>query len=306
MTECEVEPLLSVRNLSVSYYRGLRRRSIEVVTDVSFNIYAGHTLGLVGESGSGKTSIGRAIVGLVPVGRGYVGFGGEDIGGATRARRRQLTEKIQMVFQDPYGSLNPSRTLGQTLSEPLLAHRRLRRSEVIAAVGDVLTRVGLSAEAAGRYPHAFSGGQRQRAAIARALIVSPRLIVCDEPVTSLDVSAQAQVLNLLRDIQSELAIAYLFISHDLDVIRYMAEDIAVLQRGRIVELGASEKVSSHPEHPYTRTLIAAVPRSWEAVITEKSKADIRSKNGNTGITLGMALDQEKQDEQSGRASSVGS
>ncbi len=257
-SESSPTPLLEVDGLSVDYGRGRSRR--RVVTDVSFEIAQGETLGLVGESGSGKSTIGRAILGLVPVADGAVRFDGEDIGRASGRRRRELTRAIQVIYQDPYGSLNPALQIGATLAEPLaLGRRQLSRREIRERVGEVLEMVGMPASAAEKYPGDFSGGQRQRIAIARAVIVRPRLIVCDEAVSALDLSIQAQVLNLLQDLSAELGMSYLFISHDLAVVEHLASRIAVLYRGEIVESGDARQVFEHPVDPYTRLLQAAAP-----------------------------------------------
>lgn len=254
------EPLLEVSELAVEYSRGLLgRHATRAVDGVSFTIAAGESVGLVGESGSGKTSIGAAILGLAPIASGRVVFDGEDTTQATASRRRALAAEMQAIFQDPYSSLNPVRTIAQTLAEPLIAQRRLGRAEIRERIGRMLVRVGLDESAGRRYPSQFSGGQRQRIAIARALIVSPRLVVCDEAVSALDLSVQAQVLNLLLELQEELSLSYLFISHDLDVVRHMTDRVMVLYRGRVVEAGESRQVCTQPTHPYTRALLMAVP-----------------------------------------------
>jgi oligopeptide/dipeptide ABC transporter ATP-binding protein len=219
-------------------------------------IAAGETLSVVGESGSGKTTLGNAVLGLVPPNRGTIFFTGEDI---TSTRPRHLTRDIQVVFQDPHGSLNPVRTMGQTLEEPLLAHRRLSRAQRRAEVVVALERVGLDSGAAWGYPAQFSGGQLQRIAIARALMLSPRLVVCDEAVSALDLSIQAQILNLLSRLQHELGLSYLFISHDLAVVRHFSDRVAVFYRGRLMEVGAAAQVCERPNHPYTQALLAAAP-----------------------------------------------
>lgn len=258
-SEVEITPLLSVKDLELGYRRSAWRAPEPIVKGVSFEIGPGQTLGLAGESGSGKTTIGRAILGLIPVEHGEIRFEGELISDVSRRRRRALTAYIQMIFQDPYSSLNPARTVAQTLAEPLLAHGKPSKEELSRNITSSLEKVGLPHDAARRYPHQFSGGQRQRIAIARALIVQPRLLVCDEPVSSLDLSMQAQVLNLLRDLQGELTLSYLFVSHDLGVLRYMADDLAILQHGQLVEIGEAEQVLEHPQHPYTKELLAARP-----------------------------------------------
>jgi oligopeptide/dipeptide ABC transporter ATP-binding protein len=253
------QPLLSIDELSVDY-RGRRRSQLNRAVDrISLRVDRGETVGLVGESGSGKTSIGAATLGLVPVAGGRIWFDGEDITHSSRSRRRALSADLQVIFQDPYGSLNPSRTVGQTLVEPLLVQRNLRRGEKAELVKDMLTRVGLDPDVAGRYPSQFSGGQRQRIAVARALIVSPRLVICDEAVSALDLSIQAQVLNLLLSLQSEFALSFLFISHDLSVVRHMSQRIVVLYHGRVMESGRADQVYGSPGHPYTQALLSAIP-----------------------------------------------
>jgi len=250
-------PLLEVQGLRVDYGRGRRRTT--AVDGVDLDIASGETLALVGESGSGKTTIGNAVLGVVPVAAGAIRFDGEDIAHATPRRRRELTSEIQVVFQDPYGSLNSMRTIRQTLVEPLIAHRRPGGAPARTQVEAALHSVGLDPDAADRYPGEFSGGQRQRIAVARALMLRPRLIVCDEPTSALDLSVQAQVLNLLKGLQRDLGISYLFITHDLALIRHVAHRVAVLFRGRVMETGPVDRVSDAPEHPYTRSLLAAAP-----------------------------------------------
>ena len=251
-------PLLSVDQLRVEY--PVRNRPpFRAVDDVTFAIGPRETVGLVGESGSGKTTIASAVLGFAPATAGTIAFDGEDITGATRHRRRRLSASLQVVFQDPYSSLNPSRTIGKTLSETLRPHGSPSKSEVAERVASILERVGLDPGAADRYPNQFSGGQRQRIAIARALIVRPRLVICDEPVSSLDLSVQAQVLNLLRSLQDELGLSYLFISHDLAVVRRISMRVVVLYRGRVMEAGPAAVVYNDPAHPYTRALLQSVP-----------------------------------------------
>ncbi|GAA3107381.1 ABC transporter ATP-binding protein [Streptosporangium carneum] len=251
-------PLLEVDGLTVEYGQG-RAPSLRAVDGVSFDVRPGETVGLVGESGSGKSTIARAVLGLTPVHSGEIRFDGADITRANRGLRRTLSARLQMVFQDPYSSLNPARTIGQTLAEPLLVHHRLRPAQVDARVAAMLERVGLPAQAAERYPAQFSGGQRQRVAIARALMTSAELVVCDEPVSALDLSIQAQTLNLLSELQRELSLSYLFIAHDLPVVRYLSHRVVVLYHGAVMETGPVELVYERPAHPYTRALLAAVP-----------------------------------------------
>ncbi len=257
--EASAEPLLAVRELTVQFNRGRRRPPVRAVDGVSLTVADRETVGIVGESGSGKTTLGRAILGLTPITAGSVWWEGEEITHATNRRRRALSAELQVVFQDPYSSLNPTRTIGQTLREMLHARRGMSRQELDSRVSTLLARVGLPAEAATRYPASFSGGQRQRIAIARALIVQPRLVICDEPVSALDLSVQAQVLNLLRELQRDFNLSYLFIAHDLDVVRYISDRILVFYRGQVVEEGPAEELYARPVHPYTRALLDAAP-----------------------------------------------
>ena len=251
--------LLEVRDLTVEYSPARRRPPARAIDGVSLRVAPHETVGLVGESGAGKTTIGRAILGLAPVAQGSVLFDGTDIAHAGHRQRRALSADLQVVFQDPYNSLNPARTIGQTLREALQAQGRLDRAAAAERVREMLDRVGLPADAAHRYPAHFSGGQRQRIAIARALMARPRLVVCDEPVSALDVSVQASVLNLLRELQQDLALSYLFITHDLPVVRHVSHRIVVLYRGRIMEQGPAAAVYHRPAHPYTQALLDAAP-----------------------------------------------
>jgi oligopeptide/dipeptide ABC transporter ATP-binding protein len=252
--------LLEVHGLSVDFrVRGWGKPRFRAVDQVDLMIEDGEAVGLVGESGSGKTTIGRSILGLVPIAEGRILFEGEDIGESSKGNRRQMAGHLQVVFQDPFGSLSPARTVGESLAEPLKAQGGRSREEVRSIVTEMLARVSLPADTMSRYPYEFSGGQRQRICIARALTVRPKLVVCDESVSSLDVSTQAQVLNLLRELRADLGIGYLFISHNLDVVRYMADRIAVLYHGRVMEVGPSDVVHGRPCHPYTRALLAASP-----------------------------------------------
>ena len=249
--------LLEMADLVVEYPGGRGRPPHRAVNGVSLSIDAGQTLGLVGESGSGKTTLGMAILGLVRPASGRIVFSGKDLTEMRWRERRALSGDLQVVFQDPSSSLNPARTVGRALAEPLEAHESLSRTAKRRRVGEMLERVGLPARTADRYPAEFSGGQRQRIAIARALIVSPRLVVCDEPVSALDLSVQAQIMNLLADLQQELSVSYLFVSHDLGVVRHVSARVVVLYRGEVVESGLTDTVCTQPSHPYTQALLAA-------------------------------------------------
>jgi peptide/nickel transport system ATP-binding protein len=277
------EVLLDVNGLIVDYGHG--RRAFRAVDEVSFQIAVGETVGLVGESGSGKSTIGRAIVGLTPVTGGSISFAGDNITRAGRTQRRTLSKSLQMVFQDPYSSLNPAKTVGATLAEPLLVRPEIAVRERPALVRTALELVGLPPEAALRYPAQFSGGQRQRIAIARALVVSPRLVVCDEPVSALDLSIQAQVINLLADLQSDLGLSYLFVAHNLAVVRHLSQRIVVLYRGRIMESGPASTVYLQPAHPYTRALIASAPVP-DPTVTRVRAVDAPALNQAAGAELG--------------------
>lgn len=251
--------LLEVQDLVVEFPgKGILRKPFRALHGVSLAVEAGRTLGLVGESGSGKTTIGRAALGLAPVTGGSITFEGRDISRVSRRVRREISRDLQVVFQDPYGSLNPAMEIGEILAEPLIAQGMSRR-DARARIGELLDRVQLPSDAVDRVPREFSGGQRQRVAIARALALRPKLIVCDEAVSALDLSTQARVLDLLLDIQRDTDVGYLFISHDLDVVRHMSHDIAVLYRGNIVEKGPASKVGNDPDHPYTKRLLLASP-----------------------------------------------
>jgi peptide/nickel transport system ATP-binding protein len=249
-------PALSVRGLTVRY--GRPGKTPPAVDDVSFDVAPGETLGLVGESGSGKSTIGKAILGLVPATAGQVLLHGADITRASLRRRRVAAVDLRVVFQDPYSSLNPAQTIGQTLVEPLRV-LRVPKDQWRAKAAGALAAVGLPADAADRYPARFSGGQRQRIAIARALVCDPRVIVLDEPVSALDLSTQAQVLNLLADLRDSRQLALLFIAHDLGVVRFLAQRVVVLYRGQVLEAGGVEEVTQQPRHPYTIALTAAAP-----------------------------------------------
>ena len=249
--------LLEVRNLTVVYRR--RRAQLVAVDGVSFDVRVGQTVGLVGESGSGKSTVANALMGLAPVHAGSVRFAGREISGLSPRERREVYPELQLIFQDPYSSLNPSRTIGRTLEEPLESFEGVKRGRAGARVDAMLERVRLPPSAAHQYPREFSGGQRQRVAIARALMSAPRLVICDEAVSALDLSIQAQILNLLRELQRDSGLSYLFISHDLEVVRYMCDWVVVLYRGRVMEQGPAPAVTSAPAHPYTEALLDAAP-----------------------------------------------
>lgn len=257
-------PLVEVRGLSKSF--GVRaasgwgaRSSLRAVDAVDLEIAPGETLGLVGESGSGKSTLGRLICRLILPSAGSIRFDGQDLAGLDGTRLRRLRREFQMIFQDPHSSLDPRASIADSLAEPLQTHLGLSRGPCLARSQELLERVGLEAEHLWRRPHELSGGQLQRIAIARALSVDPRLIVCDEPVSALDVSTQAQIVNLLGELQAERQISYLFISHDLSVVRHMSHRIAVMYLGQVVEIGDANDVCTAPRHPYTEALLAAVP-----------------------------------------------
>ena len=253
------ESLLTVDDLVVEYPgKGFRAKPFQALKGVSIDIKPGETVGLVGESGSGKTTLGRAVLGLAPVTGGKITYDGKDISHLHRKERRALSSEIQVVFQDPYSSLNPSLTIEQILAEPLQA-RGVASSTAKTRVRDLLDQVGLPADARSRLPREFSGGQRQRIAIARALALDPKLIVCDEPVSALDLSTQERVLDLFIEIQERTGVAYLFITHDLAVVRHISHRVAVMFRGEIVESGDGDQVTARPEHPYTQRLFMASP-----------------------------------------------
>jgi oligopeptide transport system ATP-binding protein len=265
-TDSSSAPLLEVKNLRVWFpvRTGVFRRhtdDIKAVDDVSFTIPRGSTVGLVGESGSGKTTIGRAILKLIPATGGQVILDGKDILPMPENEFRPFRRRAQMIFQDPFGSLNPRHTIFQIIGEALEIHfPKMSSSEREQRVADLIKNVGLKPEMMHRYPHEFSGGQRQRIGIARALAVEPEFIVCDEPVSALDVSVQAQIVNLLQDLQEQLGLTYLFIAHDLAVVEHISDQVLVMYRGKIVEAAGADEIYEAPKHEYTRKLMAAVPK----------------------------------------------
>lgn len=271
-------PLLEIRDL-VKVYKaddgvlGKARRDVRAVNGVSLDIHAGETLGLVGESGCGKSTLGRVILRLIEPTSGSVYFDGLDVLNASAVTLRHLRRNMQIIFQDPFASLNPRMRIEEIITEPLIIHSqngRPSRSALREQAIEMLSAVGLEEEALRRYPHEFSGGQRQRIGIARALMLHPKFIVCDEPVSALDVSVGAQIVNLLQELQREFGLTYLFISHSMPVVRYLSDRIAVMRRGEIVEVGSSEQITSAPMHEYTRTLLSATPEATTPQRARKS------------------------------------
>jgi oligopeptide/dipeptide ABC transporter ATP-binding protein len=262
--EASGQALLQMQGLTVHFpvRSGMsgRKQVVQAVDDVWLDVRAGETVGLVGESGSGKTTLGYSVLGHYRPTAGRVIFDGEDVTGLEGKRLQRLRRNMQMVFQDPYGSLNPRMTVEEIVAEPLVCHGvATDRGDVRRRVEELLAMCGMPAEAADRFPHAFSGGQRQRIGIARALALGPRFLVADEPTSALDVSVQAQVVNLLQDLQRDLALAYLFISHDLSVVRHISDRIAIMYLGQVVEVAASDSIFDNPRHPYTEALLSAIP-----------------------------------------------
>jgi peptide/nickel transport system ATP-binding protein len=258
-------PLVELRNLSKIYpagesvFGGRPHAGVRAVDGVSLSIEKGETLGLVGESGSGKTTLGRMALRLIEPTSGEVFFAGQNLLSANRSELRALRRNMQIIFQDPFGSLDPRFRVEDVIAEPLIIHDRLKRANRRSMVAELLKAVGLDESASNRYPHEFSGGQRQRIGIARALALRPDFIVCDEPVSALDVSVGAQIVNLLAQLQRDFGLTYLFISHSMPVVRYLATRIAVMYQGKLVEVGNAEEITSQPKHPYTQNLVGATP-----------------------------------------------
>ncbi|MCG6205238.1 ATP-binding cassette domain-containing protein [Rhodopseudomonas sp. HC1] len=248
--------LLSVRSLVVDYQTS--SGVVHAVNDVSLEIEPGETVGLVGESGCGKSTLGKAIMHLIPATNGQIVLDGQNITSLSPSAMRPIRSKMQMIFQDPHNSLNPRRTVGNLIAQPLQV-AGYDKAAISARVAELMTQVGLAPDAASRYPHEFSGGQRQRIGIARALALKPKLVICDEPVSALDVSIRAQVINLLQDLSDKLGVSYLFISHDLTMVQHIANKLIVMYLGRVVETGSAETIWKHPAHPYTQALLAAAP-----------------------------------------------
>ena len=258
------KPLLEVKNLRKAFpikksLTGKVQQELIAVDNVSFDLYPGETLGIVGESGCGKTTLGRTILKLHPSSGGQIIYDGNDITSYSKTQMRSLRTEMQIIFQDPYSSLPPRATVGDILSEPVKVHKIVPPSQVKEYVIDLMEQCGLRDYYYERYPHEFSGGQRQRICIARALAVNPKLVVCDEPVSALDVSIQAQIINLLKKLQKERGLTYLFISHDLSVVKFISDKIGVMYLGNMVEFGAKKDIFSNPLHPYTRALFSAIP-----------------------------------------------
>ncbi len=266
--------VLEVSHLK-KYFNAGRRQIVHAVDDVSFTLERGKTLGLVGESGCGKSTCARTVIRMYDVTGGNIVLDGTDITNMSQKELKPLRRKMQMIFQDPYASLNARMTVRDIIAEPLIAHGIVaRKSEANDLIYGMLDRVGLTREHANRYAHEFSGGQRQRVGIARALVLQPDVVICDEPISALDVSIQAQVINLLKDYQEEKGTSYLFIAHDLSMVRYVSDEIGVMYLGQLVELGEAEEVHFHPLHPYTKGLLGSVPVANPKLARQKEKSSI--------------------------------
>ena len=276
MLDKSTTPILKVQNLKMYFpiYKGIMRRhvgNVMAVDDISFEINPGETLGLVGESGCGKSSAGRAILRLYDITGGSIQLEGIEISTMKGDALRRLRPEMQMIFQDQQASLNPRMTVGAIIAEPLNEHKNLTKAETQARVNELMDAVGLSRDFTKRFPHEFSGGQRQRIGIARALALNPKFIVCDEPIAALDVSIQAQVVNLLEELQERLGLTYLFISHDLSMVRHIADRVAVMYLGKIVELAGRDQLYDSPQHPYTQALLSAVPEPDPSVESTRQR-----------------------------------
>jgi len=271
-------PLLRVRNLSVHYKNGTD--TLKAVDNVSFNIYPGETFGLVGESGCGKSTVAKSILRLIDITSGNISFEGEDITNLSNKKMKAYRKKMQIIFQDPFASLNPRMTAEELILEPMIVFKMHTSKERRDRVYNLLKLVGLSSHHGSYFPHELSGGQRQRVSIARALSLEPKFLVCDESISALDVSIQAQIINLFKRLQKELGLTYLFITHDLSVIKYLADRIGVMYMGRIIEQAPSESLYQHPYHPYTRSLLRSIPqisKKWQS--TEPEKKLVQNKKG---------------------------
>lgn len=281
--------LLKIEDLKTYFpiKKGLLRRTagfIKAVDGVSFDIEKGQTLGLVGESGCGKTTVARSIVRLVPVTAGQVVFDRIDILSADKSELGELRKQISLIFQDPFSSLNPRMTVGNIIGEPLKVQRAVAGSELTERVAVLLSKVGLSPDHINRYPHEFSGGQRQRIGVARALVMEPKLVICDEPVSALDVSIQSQILNLLKDLQEEFGLTFLFIAHNLTVVEFFCDIVAVMYMGKIVEQATAEELYRNPMHPYTRALMSAIPQ-----VDRRPEPSVRDRGAAFGGEVPSAL-----------------